>query len=302
MTPLVPDVVRARAIDAGAHAWLDDLPVLVESLEHDWAITVGQPLDGATEAFVATAATVEGTPAVLKLMVPRERYTAAQEITALRLAAGHGCVRLLRADATRSAMLLERLGAPMSEHDLPLDRRLDILTELAEQFWQVVPADAPLPNGADKAAWLLDLIPTAWARLGRPCSAAAIEHALVCARRRQAAHRDDRARLLHGDIHQWNALARETGWALIDPDGLRAEPEYDLGVLMREDPMELLRDGPLARARRLADRTGLDAAAIWEWGVVERVSTGLLAVSIGLEPVGHQMLVAADEVAGLYAD
>src|SRR5262249_39561280 len=110
----------------------------------------------------------------------------------------------------------------------------------------------------------------------------------------------ERAVLVHGDVHQWNTLratAAGDGFKLIDPDGLRAEAEYDLGIVMREDPVELVAGDPHARARWLATRTGLDATAIWEWGVVERVSTGLLGVQVGLEPVASQMLVAADHLA-----
>jgi streptomycin 6-kinase len=66
---------------------------------------------------------------------------------------------------------------------------------------------------------------------------------------------------------------------------------------MREDPVELIRGDPRDRARWLATRTGLDPTAIWEWGVVERVSTGLLCTAIGLQPVGRQMLAAADLIA-----
>ena len=66
---------------------------------------------------------------------------------------------------------------------------------------------------------------------------------------------------------------------------------------MREDLLELLHGDPRERARWLAARCGLDATAIWEWGVVERVSTGLLCTSIGLQPVGREMLAAADHVA-----
>jgi streptomycin 6-kinase len=41
----------------------------------------------------------------------------------------------------------------------------------------------------------------------------------------------------------------------------------------------------------------LDATAIWEWGVIERVSTGLLLTQIDLQPVARQMLAAADYAA-----
>ena len=102
---------------------------------------------------------------------------------------------------------------------------------------------------------------------------------------RGRAHDPETARLVHGDVHQWNALQQGDGFALVDPDGLFADPEYDLAIIMREDPDELLRDGPWQRAAWLAARTGLDVTAIWEWGVVERVSTGLLGTAIGLQPV-----------------
>ena len=97
--------------------------------------------------------------------------------------------------------------------------------------------------------------------------------------------------------HQWNALRSGRGFALVDPDGLLAEPEYDLGVIMREDPVELLEEGPRRRADRLAGWTGLDPRAVWEWGVLERVSTGLLCTAVDLQPFGRQMLHAADVIA-----
>ena len=103
--------------------------------------------------------------------------------------------------------------------------------------------------------------------------------------------------LVHGDVHQWNALEADDGFKLVEPDGLLAEAEYDLGILMREDPSELLAGDPQDRSRRPAARSGLDAIAIWEWGAVERVSTGLLCTEIDLQPVGRHMLAVADQVA-----
>jgi streptomycin 6-kinase len=155
-----------------------------------------------------------------------------------------------------------------------------------------------LPTGAEEVRWLTTYITTAWDALDRACSERAIDHALVCAARRTAAYTAERAKAGHGDVHQWNALEapRSEGFALVDPDGLLSEPEYDLGIIMREDPLELLDEGPHRRALWLADQTGLDAAAIWEWGVVG-VSTGLLCTSVGLQPVGRDMLAVADHIA-----
>jgi streptomycin 6-kinase len=68
---------------------------------------------------------------------------------------------------------------------------------------------------------------------------------------------------------------------------------------MRGDPVELLAGDPLERARWLAARAGLDPVATWEWGVVERLSTGLLCTQIQLQPLGSDTLRAAEAVVGM---
>jgi len=292
----VPAVVRNKAEASGVAPWLAALGDLVAGLERDWSIRVGAAYQDATEAYVARATLADGTPAVLKLMIPRPGEHARREITVLRLVGGQGCVRLLRADEARGALLLERLGRSLSGLALSLQDRLEILVNATEQVWRPA-AGCGLPTGADQARKLAGYIAAAWAELGRPCSARAVDHALACAARRLAAHDDERAVLVHGDVHQWNALRDDSGFKLVDPDGLLAEAECDLGVLMREDPLELMTGDPRERSRWLARRCGLDETAIWEWGVIERVSTGLLATQIGLQPVGAQMLAVADHLA-----
>jgi streptomycin 6-kinase len=317
--------VRGKALAFGAGQWLGDLPDLIADLEQEWSITVGRSYPAASEALVCAAVAADGSLAVLKLCVPNRGAVAEHEITALRLINGEGSPRLLRSDVGRGALLLERLGQPMNELGLPIEQRHESLCAAVRRIWRPAPAGCGLPSGAEKGRSLIEVITRQWEELGRPCSERAVEHALACAARRIAAHDDERAVLVHGDVHEWNALtapasASEAGSAggpagtggtggagglrfkLVDPDGLVAEPEYDLGVMMREDPIPLMTGDPRDRARWLARRCGgLDAEAVWEWGVVERVSTGLLCTQIGLQPVGSQMLAAADHLAEHHA-
>jgi streptomycin 6-kinase len=289
----IPPVVREKALAVGAGAWLGELPTLIRTIEAEWGISVGRVYRDSTEALVTQAVCDDGTEAVLKLLVPRDGEAPAREATVLRLAGGDGCPRLLRADVARGALLLERLGPSLYELRLPVGRRHEILVSAAARIWRPAP-DAGLPTGAAKAEWLAEFITRMWEELDRPCSERAVDDALACAARRGEAYRDETALLVHGDVHQWNALEAGAEFKLIDPDGLLAEPEYDLGIVMREDPLE----GDLhRRSRWLATRTGLDETAIWEWGVVERVSTGLLGTRVGLQPVARQMLAAADRLA-----
>lgn len=294
----VPELVRNKARVVGAADWLDELPGLVAELEREWSITLGRSHEGGSEAFVADATLADGTPAVLKVLIPRDADAidaAGNEMTVLRLANGEGCAQLFRGDPVRNALLLERLGPSLNDVGVPLQQRHEILCTAAQQLWRPAP-DCGLPTGAKKGRWLIGEIERLWEELGRPCSERAVAYALDCARRRVATHDDERAVLVHGDIHEWNALRAKGGFKLIDPDGLLAEAEYDLGVLMREDPVELREGDQRARAEWLAARTGLDASAIWEWGAVERVSTGLLCTAIGLQPVGREMLATADQL------
>lgn len=283
---------------AGAEDWLERLPALITTLEADWSISVGRPYTGGSGAYVAEATRADGASAILKVLVPGLGNESSNEATVLRIVGGEGCPALYRHDADRGALLMERLGQPMFELGLPLSRRLEILCDTAAGIWRPAP-DCGLPTGAEKARSLADFIVRLWEELDHPCSEEAIEHALVSAGRRERAHRDEKAVLVHGDVHQLNALQSDGGFKLIDPHGLLAEAEYDLGVLMRGDPVELIAGDPLERARWLAARTGLDPVATWEWGVVERVKTALLCTQIHLQPLGRDTLRAAEAVAGV---
>ncbi|MEO1061524.1 MAG: aminoglycoside phosphotransferase family protein [Actinomycetota bacterium] len=297
----VPELVERSALAAGAASWLAALPDLVGDLATEWELSVGGPLPGGTESCVVGVTQADGTPAVLKLLLPRTgdevvERAGRHEAAVLRLADGDGCVRLFRSDLDGSALLLERLGPSLSTLGLPIGRRLEIMTATVARLWRRAPTDT-LPSGAARASQLVRSVIETWERLDRPCSERVVEHAVRCGERRRRAHDDERIVLVHGDVHQWNTLASDRGFLLIDPDGLRAEPEYDLGILMREDPVELVTGRPRDRAEWLASRCGLDAEAIWEWGVIERVANGLSWAATGDDDEADRILRVAEVIA-----
>lgn len=289
----VPDQVRKTVVADGNQSWLDELPGMVESLALDWSLAIGSSLAGGHAALAVEVTLTDGTPAVLKIGVPGRDIR--HEATALRLADGEGCARLLNEDLGRQALLLERLGAPMHDTEPDPARRHDLLCDVAVRLWRPIGRDVDLPTGADSAERYADQLPRLWEQTGRPCSPATVADALRCMDSRRLAHDDRAAVLVHGDIHELNALqATDGGYKLVDPAGLRAEPAYDLGTIVRCNPG--LGDDLRTRTERLASRTGVDATAIWEWGTIHRVVSGVYASSIGFQPFGSLLLAEADRL------
>ncbi|MEU4198019.1 aminoglycoside phosphotransferase family protein [Kribbella sp. NPDC026611] len=289
----IPDQVRKTVIADGNEFWLDELPDVVDSLAQEWSLVVGASFAGGHVALVVEVTRADGTPAVLKIGVPGRDVT--QEATVLRLANGDGCAKLLGEDRGQQALLLERLGAPM--YDLVADpaSRHNLLCDVAVRLWRPIGPDIDLPTGATLAAQYADRLPKLWEQAGRPCSPATVADALNCMDRRRAAHDDRSAVLVHGDIHELNALQASDGsYKLIDPAGLRAEPACDLGTIVRCNPD--LGDDLRTRTEQLASRTGVDATAIWEWGTIHRVMSGVYACSIGFQPFGNLLLTEADRL------
>jgi streptomycin 6-kinase len=292
----VPDEVRNKVLADGNEAWLDGLPSVLESLARDWSLTLGETLRGGHAALLVATTLADGTASVLKVGVPGHRRELGFEAAVLELAAGDGCARLLRQDLTRDALLLERLGPAM--YDLIPDpaTRHDVLCDVAAQLWRPLGDDIDLPTGADVARRLRAVIPRLWEELGRPCSQETIDDAIACAENRERAYDRRRSVLVHGDVHDANALHGADGtFKLIDPDGLRAEPACDLGTIVRCNP-DSGGDDLRSRAERLAARTGVDATAIWEWGTMHRLIGGLHSVRIDFQPFGHLLLSEADRL------
>jgi len=284
---------------------LDHLGALVDTITSDWGLSLGRMLPGGTEAYVAEVETREGVRAVLKLAIPSVDAGVADEIRTLALAGGRGYAILLRHDVERHALLLERLGPKLSTQGLSVEAQIDVICATLREAWVPVPAGLELPTGADKAASLARFIATAWAELDQPCSPRVVARALRYADLRGAAWDPASAVLVHGDAHAANTLlAADVGAAgerykFVDPDGLVAERAYDLAIPMREWARELLAGDACELGRErcllLSRLTDVDPVAIWEWGFVERVSTGLLLLTVGAREWGREFLAVAEE-------
>lgn len=304
--PRLQPLVRAKLASLGqaGERWQAELPDLVADLEREWSVTVvGRSLPGGSCSYVTRVRTRDGGEAVLKLAIPEPDY--GHRIDTIRRAAGRGYVRLLAADVDRRAVLLESLGPSLDRLALPPERTLEILCDTLRVAWQVPPAGPP-PHREDRAVGLAELVGRLWEQLDHPCPEPVVAEALACAERRAAAFDPGRCVVVHGDPHPANALrvpaprpGAESGFVLVDPDGVVAAAAYDLGVAVRgwcaeilaaPEPAALL----LGWCRLLAARSGLDATAIWEWGYLERVSSGLYITSFGAEQLGRSFLDAAE--------
>ena len=126
-----------------------------------------------------------------------------------------------------------------------------------------------------------------------------IDAAVQFCEQRAAAFDPQRSVLVHGDAHGWNTLAAGPGaYKFVDLEGLCSEPEHDLAVPMREYNEPLL-EGDTARlvddrASFLAERCNADPRVVWEWGFIERVSTGLANLREFDDDSGAEFLEVAE--------
>lgn len=283
---------------------MEELHDNVARISIDWSLDVGEVLSGGSGGLVARARADDGSPVVLKIALPdglEGQAPFAHELRALRLADGLGYVRVLRADESARAMLLERLGRSLAELGLPVQAQIDVVTETLVPTWVAVPADVSLRTGAEQAAFLATFIPKLWEELGHPCDRELVERAVAFAHSRGDAFEAATSVLVHGDAHASNILQDPAGgsgkFKLIDPEGLRSERAHDLAIPLRDWTEELLAGDPLALGlqwcERLARRADVEVDALWEWAFIERMSTGLFLLQLG-QPAGRPFLAVAE--------
>lgn len=300
----VPELVQTRALSNGAagRAWLDTLPDVVAALAERWGLTLGQSYRGGTAGYVVAATDEAGAERVLKVAMPLDLHefdSFRRSVRVHQLADGRGCAQLIDVDESAPAMLLERLGPNLDDLGFTTDEIIDTVAATLRSFWRPVDASEPFPNTIESADWLANYITTTWEELGHPCSAAVIDRALEYCGERAAAFDPDDVVLAHADAHGWNTLSAGDGqFKFVDPEGLISERAHDLAVPMREynEPLLVGDTARLTRARaeRLATLCDVDPEPVWQWGYIERVSTGLVNLRDFGEAGGSGFLEVAD--------
>lgn len=312
--PRLQPLTRARIASLGepGRLWVERLPALLADLEERWDLRIGRPLPGGSASYVARAVTRGPTPEqrVVKVGLPEDPTDPmahlSGEAATLAAAHGRGYALLHDHDPAAGALLMEALGPSAEQTPAPVESTLTRLADTLVEAWTVqTDVGVPAP-GEDKASSLHALVVDHLDRLGEVCSRAVVDRALGFAETLAAAYDPAECVVVHGDPHPANALRVDTprpgadsGWVFVDPDGFRADPAYDLGVLVRDwgarlsaadDPRGLLEGW----CRLLADRTGLDEQRIWAWGYLERVSTGLYVMGFGATGMGRWFLDRAE--------
>ncbi|HIZ34871.1 MAG TPA: aminoglycoside phosphotransferase family protein [Candidatus Ruania gallistercoris] len=271
----IPDglvrLVTAHVPDPGMPSgadWLDRLPGLVREVLGEWDLNLDGPPAHGYSALVLPVRSPRG-PAVVKLVWPHAEGRA--EHRALQLWNGRGAVRLLAADPTRWALLLERLDAGRTLEQEALGSALGELTATEELATLLTVLDRPAPPWADTLSdHLHELNADLDAALAPATTAVAYPRRMLEEARALATDllTDGGldARLTHTDAHHGNVLWRpDPGeWVAIDAQVRAAEPGWAFQpVLMNAWPAleraTSLRQAVRTRLATLAEVTGVDS-------------------------------------------
>lgn len=246
--------------------WMRALPRLVRDLLTEWELVGDGPPTHGECALVLPVRTRDRTPAVLKLGWPHEE--AEFEYLALRLWAGDGAVRLLRADPRRSVMLLERASTR------------DLTTVPLHDACEVVAALYPrLHLAAPPQLQRLSALCGQWSKrlLALPSNVPVprryVEQAAALARDFAA---DDAAdgRLIHSDLHFENVLAsHRQDWLAIDPKPLSGDPHAEIAPLLWNRWPEIesaysVREAIRERFLTVVEVAGFDEDRARDWVIV----------------------------------
>lgn len=302
MIELPQKVLDKLSNTSDAQEVLKSLKERVKNLEQKRHIKITSSLEGGTSALVALIATTEQQKIIAKIPLRTVDIGAefANEIKALKFEKGKAYVKLLDFEEELNIAFLEQLGAPLGTLDFSINEQIEIICRTLQTSWLVVDDVTQFSNTLDLVEWFTNYINLTWQDLNQPFSKKILDKVNCFIEERRKAFSIDKLRLVHGDAHNFNILQAEQGnnerFKLIDPDGIVAEPAYDLGVLMREWIDELLiepQKNLLTRLNLLQRLTGIEKEAIWQWGLIQTLATALVLQQSNQIEEGQKLLKLA---------
>jgi streptomycin 6-kinase len=274
--------------DAGRQ-WIESLPALVERLLSDWHLELDdpRPLHGALSLVLLVRRGDE--PLALKVTWLADATTMGEAV-ALRTWAGHGMVRLLAADTSAGALLLERLDHTRTLHALPVFEAAEVAGALVRTL--AVPAPAGLHTQREVAANIHDTLLRRQRALGDPVPSRWLAAALAP----ELGGAGEEV-LVHADLHYGNVLAAtRQPWLAVDPRAVVGTPEYSVPELIWTRADDLRTDADI---RRLLDTLvragGLNGEIAHGWVVTRCVDYWLWGLEHGLtiDPVRCERVLHA---------
>jgi streptomycin 6-kinase len=283
-----PGLEEQRALGPSWGEWLDRLPRWTVEVLDEWELSREDDVTWHGYcSLVLPVRTGAGRPAVLKLTYDGDSESL-HEGLALQHWAGHGAIRMYRAEPRRRALLLERVH----REDLRTaddDEACKVVAGLYRRLH--VPAPARLRTVTSYfERWLDDL-----ARLPRdaPLPRRYVEQALSLGRE-LVADPASTGVMVHGDLHHENVLAADREpWLVIDPKAMSGEPAYELEPMLRNNWDSAIAGGDVrATVRRrfftLVDVADLDEDRARAWAVVRLIVNANWAID-DAERVGRPL-------------
>jgi streptomycin 6-kinase len=236
-----------------------------------WTVNVGDTIETASSLIAYGSA--GGESVVLKIATARgDEWRAGETLAAFH---GQGTARVYaHADG---AVLLERTIPGQHLTALVLAGRDDEATEiLADTILRMSSgaSDYAAPTARDWGRSFDTYLSSGDSQIPRQLAVdAAGTFDRLCASQTNV-------RLLHGDLQHYNVLRDDRrGWLAIDPKGVIAEAEYEIGAILR-NPVELpaLFLDPAVidrRVRRFASSLGLDRERILAWAFAQAVLSAI---------------------------
>lgn len=304
----IPDAFQQKMrtiYGADGEEWLAELPQRVAHFAEAWQFAFQEPVANLSYNYVAKVTLADGTPAIFKIGYPnREIFT---EIDTLDLYQGNGMVRLLAADRTQAAFLLEHVwpGTELSElaDDAEATR---VLAQVMQSLSRRPPAEHTFPHIKDWAQ-ALTRYRVAFATQTGPIPMSLIERAQGYFGAFLTSPADDV--LLHGDLHHFNVLSAGNGrWVAIDPKGVVGHAVYECGrFLHNPHPDFLLQTGVSKiidrRVGIICDLLGVDRQLVLMAGFCDAVIGSVWSVEDGevghLEPILRFVECVGGEVRGM---